>query len=245
MSPAETTDISVHVSQGLKARIAGAFYLLTFLTGIPALIAGGRLEVAGDAATTAANILAHPSLFRLGIASYVLNVAVYLTVTALFYEMFKPASRSVSLLAAIFSLVGCAVQAFACVFETAPLVILRGAGYLKVFNIEQVQSISYLALELQEQAYYVGLMFFGFYCLLIGYLIFKSTFLPRVLAGMMVLAGLCWLTFLWPPIATSIAPYNMAIGAAGEASLALWLLIMGANIPKWKQKEESQEWRQH
>jgi hypothetical protein len=98
-------------SPGFKARIAGVFYLLTFVTGGLAVFARGGLVVNGDAAATATNILAHESLFRLGFAADLLVVACYIAVTALFYDLFKPVTRSVSLLAAFFSLVGCAIQA--------------------------------------------------------------------------------------------------------------------------------------
>src|SRR5947199_4586332 len=97
------------------------FYLLMLPVGGLAVFARRGLVVNGDAAATATNILAHEPLFRLGLAGDLLVVACYLAVTALFYELFKPANRSVSLLAAFFSLVGCAIQGFACVFELAPL----------------------------------------------------------------------------------------------------------------------------
>ena len=110
-------------SPRLKARLAGLCYVLMIPAGF-GMFLRGRLVVKGDAAATAANILAHEPLFRLGLAGDLLVVACYLAVTALFYELFKPVNRSVSLLAAFFSLVGCAIQGFACVFELAPLVVL-------------------------------------------------------------------------------------------------------------------------
>lgn len=194
---------------------------------------------------TAKNILAHQALFQLGFAAYLINVVVYVAVTQLFYDLFKPVNRSLSLLAALFSLVGCAILASACLFQLATLVVLGSPHYLSVFKLEQLQVVAYMFLELHAQAFNVCFVFFGFYCSLIGYLIFRSTFLPRVLGVLMALAGLAWLTFLWPPMATSISPYNMAVGAAGEGSLTLWLLIMGVNVTKWKRKEENAAWRQH
>src|ERR1700730_5539494 len=101
------TERIAETSPRFKARIAGFFYLLTFLTALPILFLSGRLVVAGDAAATAANILAHEAAFRLGVAAYVLNVVVHITVTLLFYDLFKPVNPSLSLLAVFFSLVGC------------------------------------------------------------------------------------------------------------------------------------------
>src|SRR6266581_4053426 len=130
---------TAEASPRLKARIAGVVYLGTFVTGALALFAGGKLIVSGDAAATATNILAHESLLQLSFAANLLATACYVAVTALFYEIFKPVNRSLSLLAAFFSLVGCAIGALS-PFHLAP-------------------------------SHINNLVFFGFYCLLIGYLI--------------------------------------------------------------------------
>ncbi len=223
-------------SPRFKARIAGLFYLLTFLTGGVALLVSGRLVVSGDAAATAANILAHEPLFRLGFAADLIVIACYIAVTALFYDLFKPVNRSLSLLAAFFSLVGCAIQAVSYLFDLAPLVVLGGAQYLSVFKVEQLQALSLMFLKLGAQAYNIGLVFFGFYCLLIGYLIFKSTFLPRILGALMAFAGLGWLTFLAPPLVNYLYPYILAPGILGEGLLTLWLLVIGVNVQRWKEQ---------
>lgn len=80
------------------------------------------------------------------------------------------------------------------------------------------------------------LVFFGFHCLLVGSLILRSTFLPRILGVLMVIAGLGWLTFLWPPLAMNLAPYNLMPGMIGEGLLILWLLIFGVNEQRWKRQ---------
>lgn len=231
----------IDTSPRFKARLAGVFYLLTFVTGGLAIFARHGLVVDEDAAATATNILAHESLFRLGSAGDLLVVACYVAVTALFYGLFRPVSRSGSLLAACFSLVGCAILGFTCLFQLAPFVVLQGVQYSSVFNVDQVHALAYMSLELYGQAYSIAVVFFGFYCLLIGYLILKSTFLPRILGGLMVLAGLAWLTFLSPPLARSLSPYILAPGILGEGSLTVWLLVMGVDGPKWQ--EEASAWR--
>jgi hypothetical protein len=157
-----------------RARIAGAFYLLTFLTGGFALVVRSRL----------------------GIAAGLVAGACYIAVTVLFYFIFKPVNRSLSLLAASLSLVGIIV------------------GPLGLTSVNP-------------------LVFFGFYCLLIGYLIFRSTFLPRALGALMAFAGLGWLTFLSPPLAKSLYPYNLAPGIIGEGALTLWLMAFGVSVPRW------------
>jgi|HubBroStandDraft_4_1064222.scaffolds.fasta_scaffold09599_4 hypothetical protein len=218
-----------------RARMAGAFYLLVFLTGGLA-VPGFKLVISGDAAATATNILAHESLFRLGFAALLMNVAVYIVVTQLFYDLFTPVNRSLSLVAAFFSLLGCSVQAFACVFYLAPMVILSGGQYSNVFKADQWQALAFVFLKLYGQAYNFGLVFFGFYCLLIGYLILRSTFLPRILGVLMAFAGLGWLTFLYPPLANDLDPYVRVPGIIGEGSLTVWLLVMGVNLQRWKEQ---------
>ena len=223
----------------VKARMAGVFYLFTFLTGGVAAFSG-KLIVHDDAAATAASILAHQPLYWLGFAAYLMVVACYIAVTALFYELFKPVNRSVSLVAAFFSLAGCAIQAAICVFLVAPLVLLRGAQYLSVFKMEQLRPLAYMCFELYGQGFDICFVFFGFYCLLIGYLIFKSNLLPRTLGVLMALAGLGWLTFLVPPFAHSLDPYIRAPGVLGELSLTLWLLVKGVNVDRSHSHKEEQ-----
>jgi hypothetical protein len=124
----------------------------------------------------------------------------------------------------------------ACLFEFAPLVVLGGSQYLNVFKVEQLQALAYMFLQLYAQAYGIALVFFGFYCLLIGYLTFKSTFLPRILGVLMVFAGLGWLTFLSPALAKSLSPYILLPGILGEGLLTVWLLLIGVDVPKWQEK---------
>ena len=118
------------------------------------------------------------------------------------YVRARPSSNS-----GIFSLAGCTIQAGACTFHLAPLVILGDAPYLSVFKTEQLQALAYMFFKLYVQTYRIALVFFGFFCLLIGYLIFKSDFLPRILGVLMALAGLGWLTFLSPPFGAKYFPY--------------------------------------
>jgi len=205
-----------------------------------------RLVVPNDAAATATNLLAHASLLRLGFASDLIATACYIAVTAIFYGLFKPVNKSVSLLAAFFSLVGCALGAVSCLFHLAPLAVLGSdqSQYLNVFTVEQLQALALMFLKLRIQTANIGIVFFGFYCLLIGYLIFRSTFLPRILGAGMAFAGLGWLTFLSPPLANSMFPYILAPGAVGEGVLTLWLLAMGVNVQRWnEQASAADEWR--
>ncbi len=76
----------------------------------------------------------------------------------------------------------------------------------------------------------------AWFCILIGYLIFKSTFVPKVVGVLFAFACLGLLTFLYPPLASSLIPYNLAVDALGELSLTLWLIVMGVNSERWKEQ---------
>ncbi len=107
---------------------------------------------------------------------------------------------------------------------------------MSVFKVEQLRALALMFLELNTQANSICVVFFGIYCLLIGYLIFKSAFLPRILGALMALAGLGWLTFLYPPLANHLSPYDLVLGFLAELSFCLWLLVMGVNVQRWKEQ---------
>jgi len=224
-------------SPRFEARITGAFYLLTILTGIFAQgFVSGSLVVDGDAAATATNILMHESLFQLGFAVYVIEMACQIAMTALFYDLLKPAGRSVSLLAAFLGLTGCIIKTLSRLFFIAPLFILGGAHYLSVFSREQLQALALLFLRVNDHGAAIALVFFGFYALLTGYLTIRSTFLPWILGVLGMFGGLGWLSFLYLPLGYRLFPYIAALGLLGAASLILWLLVFGVNEQRWKEQ---------
>jgi hypothetical protein len=219
-----------------SARITGVVYLLYFLTAVSSELFLKGIVVDGDATATANNILAHQSLFRSGLATGLIATAFYIAVTALFYGLFRPVNRSLSLLAAFFSFVGCSILALGSVFQLAPLVLLGGSQYLNVFKVEQLRALALMFLELNTEAGNICVVFFGVYCLLIGYLIFKSAFLPRILGWLMAFAGLGWLTFLSPALANHLSPYNLVFGFLAELLLMLWLLVRGVKVQRWREQ---------
>jgi hypothetical protein len=223
-------------SPRFKVRITGAVYLLYFLTAGCGAFLNKGLVVSGDATATANNILAHESSFRLGLAIGLVATMCYIAVTALFYRMFKSVSKNLSLIAAFFSLVGCAIQAFSSVFQLAPLVVLGGNQYLSVFKAGELRALALMFFQLYAQVTTISLVFFGVYCLVIGYLIFRSAFLPRILGVLMAFAGLGWLSFLSPPLGNSLIPYNEVLGGLAEISLMLWLLVKGVNVQRWEEQ---------
>lgn len=236
MSEAVMTERIARASPRPRARIAGVVYFIFFLTSILSASLLKGLVVPNDAAATATHILTHESWFRLGVATGLVETGFYVALTALLYQLFKPVNRTVSLVAAFFGLVGCAIQAGGSAFELVSLLMLRGGQAVAVFKPEQLSAFALLFLKLNDEAGSVALFFFAVYCLLIGCLILGSTFLPRFLGALMVLAGLGWLTFLYAPLADQLSPYIELLGIVAEASLMLWLLVIGANVQRWEEQ---------
>jgi hypothetical protein len=231
------TERIAETSPRLKARITGVLYLLTILTGIFAQgFVSERLVVDGNAAATAANILAHKSLFQLGFAVYLIEMASQIAITALFYDLLKPAGRSVSLVAAFLGLAGSVIKTFSRVFFIVPLFVLGGAHYLSVFSAEQLQALALLFLKVNDRGAAMALVFFGFYALLTGYLIIRSTFLPRILGALGMFGGLGWLSFLYLPLGHLLFPYVVALALLGAGALIVWLLVFGVNEQRWKEQ---------
>jgi Domain of unknown function (DUF4386) len=232
---------AVETSPRLWARIAGVFYLITIIMGVFAeLFVRGALVVGDDAVATATNILAHEPLYRLGLAADLIMLACYIVVTLLFYDLFKPVGRSLSLLAALFSLVGIAVLAVNSLNHFAPLVFLGGAHYLSAFETTQLQSLALMSLKMHTRGYTISGVFFGIYMLLLGYLIFRAGFLPRILGVLMAVGGLSYLTnsfasFLLPKLVARLPDIGM-LGGIAELVLCLWLMAMGVNASKWGEK---------
>jgi hypothetical protein len=163
-----------------------------------------------------------------------LAVAFHLAWAALFYDLFRPVSRSLSLLAAFVLLVGCALLAVSSLLQVAPLVILQGGGALSPFTPPQAQALALASLTLNAQAYNIFLVFFGLYLLLIGSLIIRSTFMPWILGVLVAFAGVGYLPLLSPPIAHALSPYNLVPAVLGEPALMLWLLVVGVNVQRWE-----------
>ena len=237
MSTTTTTGRLTEMSPKAKARLAGALFLITIVPGgfAQGFIAGS-LIVSGDAAATATNILAHQPLYRLAFAIYLIEMACQIAMTVLFYDLLKPVSKSASILAATFGLIGCTIKTLSRLFFFAPLLVLGGAHYLSVFDPKQLQALAFLFLRVNYAAETIAMVFFGLYALVKGYLVFRSTFLPRVLGVLSAVGGLGWLIYLYEPLALRLQSYIVGAGVIGSLVSVVWLLVYGVNEQRWKEQ---------
>lgn len=217
------------------ARIAGVFYLLNILTILLAVFFFRGIVVPRDPAATATNLLAHEASFRFGFALELISTTCSIVVAAFLYELLRPANRSISLVAAFFRLTACAVAVFGYLFQLAPLQAMGGAHYLSALKMEELLALGLLLHTFSAQASHVVIVFFGFHFVLIGYLIFTSSYLPRTLGILAGFAGFGGLTFL-TPVGSRLFPYFAATGLLAEVSLSLWLIIAGVNEQRWRKQ---------
>jgi hypothetical protein len=238
MSTAVMTERIAEASPRSLARMAGVFQLLEAVTAtFGQVIVLGRLVVAGNAAATAANILGHERLVWLGFASSLVGVVFHIAWALLLYDLLKPVNRRLSLFAAFVILVGCATQALTSVFYLAPMLILNAGRSLSALTAEQLQALAYIFVRLNGYANDTYLVFFGLWCALIGFLIFRSTFLPRALGVLVAISGLGWMMYLVPPLAVHLfIPYIAGASALGEIPLLLWFLAVGVNEQRWREQ---------
>ena len=223
-------------SPRLLGRVIALLFLLTLITGVFAQgFVSDRLYVSNDAAATATNFLTHRGLYELGFTVFIIEMASNIATTALWYVLLRPVNRSIALSAAFLDLSGGIIKTFARVFFIAPLFVLgNSAAVFPGFTTQQLQSISLILFKVNNQGTALAMAFFGFSVLLNGYLIFRSTFLPRWLGVLVLISGLCWLTFIYPPFGRSLFGYTAIFGLLSSVAMIVRLLI-GVNEERWKE----------
>jgi hypothetical protein len=250
----ETSPSPASVSPRALARIAGGLYLFVILGG--AFVIGyvpATIVVSGDPIATAHNLQAHELLYRIGTVVHILILCCNVPLAVIFYDLFKVVNRRLALLVVFFTLVATAVEGASIPSQFAPLSLLQGGYYSGALTAAQVQALAYLPIDLQEATYSVYTLFFSFYGLAIGYLVFRSTFLPRVIGVLLAVGAACYLAYsfamlLAPDLAHHLIPYIQLPSLLGEGSFCLWLLIVGVNLQQWKQQASAAtarlEWTQ-
>jgi hypothetical protein len=211
-------------------------YLIIIVTGIFAeFLVRQSLKVPGDATATAANIMASEGLFRLGIAGDLIMIMSDIALALAFYILLKPVSNALSLLAAFFRLGQAAILGINLLNLFFVLQLLSGADYLTVFGADQLQALVLLFLNGHSLGYAIGLVPFGLSLLVLGYLVFKSGYIPKILGVLLIVASLGYLidsfaSFLLPNYDHYEAIFALVVflpAFIGELSMCLWLLIKG------------------
>ena len=232
---------NTQTSPNFYARIGGFAYLFIIIAGaLGELFIRNTLLVQGNAAATANNIAASPLLWRMGIAGDLLMHVCDLIVAIVYYKLLRPVNKDLALLAVFFGLIQTAVLVANKMNMVMPL-LLQNADYLKAFTQEQLQAWAYLSVKSHSYGFGIGLIFFGFECLIDGYLIFRTGYLPKVLGVMIQIAGLCYLInsfalILAPALANRISPAILLPPFVGELSICLWLIFKGVNLMKWNER---------
>ena len=224
------------------ARLCGVLYLYIIVAGMFAeLFVRSKLIVPTDAAATASNIMANEFLFRLGFSGELLHLAFDVVVAVLLYALLRPVDRNIALLAALMRFACDIVLAVASLSHFAALKLFADAEYLKTFTPDQLHTLALVALKLHGDGYAISLVFFGFACLALGYLIFRSGFLPKTIGALMAVAGACYLVnsfthFLSPAFGATLFPAIFVPIFVAELSLAVWLTVKGVNVAEWDRR---------
>ncbi|MEP6617642.1 MAG: DUF4386 domain-containing protein [Ginsengibacter sp.] len=223
------------------AKIAGILYLLIIVVGVFAELSRGKLVVSGDATATANNIMASQLKWRLGIWADLFMHLCDIPLMLIFYFLLKPVHKNLALLAMLFTLIQTAVMVSTKLNLFMPIFLSSNADYLKAFEPGQLNALMYLSIKSDGFGFGIGLLFFGFTCIVNGFLIIRSSYLPKTLGVMLQIAGLCYLVnsfalILGPEFEKIISPAILLPCFVGELSLCLWLLIKGVNTAKWNKQ---------
>lgn len=227
------------------ARIAGLCYLIVIATGLfSEVFVRQALKVSNNAFVTAQNIQAHEMLFRWGFVADLVNFVVGLPTILIIYYFFKRVNKLLVQLALAFVIIQTAIISVNLLNQISPLLILSKETYLNTFQPNKLATLSLLSLNVQAQGYGIGLVFFGFYCLIIGFLIYKSNLLPKILGILYAITGLCYLInsftmFLSKGFENPLFIYLAIPIFIGELSLCMWLLIKGVDTSKYKLSSEN------
>ena len=218
------------------ARMAGFLYLIYMATHIISDILRDSLIVPGDAATTASNIMVHEGLFTLTAVGDLLAATIFFLTAWALYVLLKPVNMNLALLFLLLNLGGVAIQCSSDLFLFASQLLMNGPDYLNGFQVDQWQSLAMFFLDLREKAFTVAQLFYGAWLFPLGYLVYKSGFLPKILGIVLMVHCFTWVStffqsFLFPDF-TAITYVSWPLGFIAEFGLTLWLLIMGAKEQK-------------
>jgi len=219
------------------ARVAGFIYLFAMALGIfSQVFVLGRILVPGDAAATANNLLASEGLFRLGIAIDVITFVSDVVIAWALYELLKSVDQALALLGAFLRIADGAILAVTTFNGLITLHLLSGVAYLHAFDASQLQSLARLFVSARGVGFDVGFVFLGLGSTVFAYLLYKSRYVPRALAGWGIFASLALAigslaVILFPWFAANASMIYMVPMFFYEVPLGVWFLIKGVRAP--------------
>jgi hypothetical protein len=225
----------------LVARVGGVLYLIIIILGaLGEAVVRGSIVVRGNATATAANLRSMEWLWRLGVAGEVVLLNCAIALALILYVLLRPVSRDLALLAVFFNLVSIAIEGVGAVSLAAALLPMTGAAYVNAFTPEQLSVMALLSVRTHTAGFGIALIFFGVECVILGYLISRSGYMPRTIGVLMQIAGVCYVInsfalLLSPPLSSRLFPAILIPSLIAELSLALWLLVKGVRADNWDQ----------
>jgi hypothetical protein len=196
---------STSAPPALNAKVVGLVYLLYFVLAIGASFVGFTLARSLD----------------------VLSTGVYMGVAVLLSMLLSPAGPTLARLAQVFGAAGCTIQIGASLLRVAPIIVYHLSPAISGLPEQELSGIAFLLFSVSAQGLRVALVFFGTFCVLTGMLIVRSTFMPRILGWLLIVAGIGWLTFVWAPLASVLSAVVLPFGFLAELLLMLWLVFRG------------------
>jgi hypothetical protein len=218
------------------ARLAGILYLLLIpFSAFGLLYVPSKLIVPGDAATTASNIVAAEALFRSAIVSHLIGQTIFILLPLVLYKLLKPVNKNHAVLMVVLVLVSVPITFINELNHFAALILLSGADYLSVFSVDQLHAQMMLFLELHEHGITIALIFWGLWLFPLGYLVFKSGFLPKILGVLLMIGCIGYLidaltTMLFSDFDMTVSQFTFV----GELLFPLWLVFKGVNVERWE-----------
>ena len=227
------------ISPQVWARTGGVLYLIIIVAGLFGEMSRDGLIVSLNPGATAANLQASEWLWRASIGGNLVHLVCAVAMTLVFYVLLRPISRDISLLAAFFALVSIVIEASVKLNLIAALFPLGNQTYLAAFTAPQRDALAYLSIRAHAYGFGISLIFFGCACLAMGYLMFRSRYLPALLGVLMQIAGICYLVnsfalVLAPALENRIYPLILVPAFIGESSVCLWLIVKGVNVQHWR-----------
>jgi len=221
------------------ARVGGVLYLVIIAIGtVGEAVVRGSIVVPRDAAATAANLRSMELLWRVGVAGEVVLLTCATALALILYILLRPVSRELALAAVFFNLMCIAIEGVAAASLASTLFPLGSSTYLSAFTPEQLNAMAMLSIRSHTTGFGIALVFFGVECVILGYLIYRSGYMPRTIGVLMEIAGVCYVInsfalLLSPSLSSTLFPVILIPAFIAELSLALWLLVKGVNAEKW------------